>query len=88
MAAAPIELRQFMPLLTMEHVKAGIQGIRQQVSDGNGGQRWEMYHPPRLEYRLLERVHVDGKPALEWGEWQAVGFVREGDGATAEGAQG
>lgn len=76
-----IELRQFMPLLTMEHVKAGIQGIRQQIPDGAGGLRWEMFHPPRLEFRTMERIHIDGKPTLEWGDWRQVGYVREGDAA-------
>lgn len=74
-----IELRQFMPILTMEHVKAGIQGIRQQVPDGNGGLKWEMFHPPVLEFRLMERVHTDGSPKLEWSAWKQVGYVREGE---------
>lgn len=79
-----IELRNYMPLFTLEHMAAGIQPIRQQVPGEHGALVWRMFHPPILEYRLMERVHIDGKPVLEWGAWRAVGYVREGDDAPAE----
>jgi hypothetical protein len=77
MMAKAIELRNWMPLYTLEHARAGVQPIRQVLASG----RVELYHPPILQYRVREK-QADAPPA--WGDWEAVGYTREGDGAPAE----
>jgi hypothetical protein len=78
---ALIEIRQFLRRFTLEDLKSGIQPIRQFVGPAvNGVAPIELFAPPVLQYRVKERNHVDGKPTLEWTDWQDANYVREGDG--------
>ncbi len=68
---APIEFRNYVPLVTLADIQQGIQPIR---LDG------KLYAPPRLQYRYRERVQGDNgaAPVMQWSEWQEVPFIREG----------
>ena len=71
--ANPIEIRQFVPRFTMEHLKKGLQPIKMADEQGNP----EYYAPPMLQYRVREKVYVDGKQTAEWSPWMTVEFVKE-----------
>jgi len=70
---APIEMRQWLPLFTLDHLKAGIQPLKQQVAPGV----WELYAPPTLQFRCREVIYVNGTKTTEWGPWVDTGFERE-----------
>jgi hypothetical protein len=70
---SPVEFRQFMPVFTLDHAKAGINPMRQNIN----GQVF-MFAPPVLQYRYVEVIHENGVKKRVWSEWETTGFVREG----------
>ncbi len=72
MAAAPIEVRYYLAELSMEHVRSGVQPVRQVMPGGEV----KLFAPPALEFRYREKINGE----LAWSEWRPVLYVREGDG--------
>lgn len=81
--ASSIEMRQYLRKYTLEDLKNGLQSVRVPVGPMvNGQQPVEVFCPPAtLQFRVKEKVHVDGKPTVEWGPWEDVPMIREGDDA-------
>ena len=76
-----IEMRQYLRKYTLTDAKQGLQPLRLAVGPQvNGTQPIDLFCPPAiLQFRVKEKVHVDGKPTTEWGPWEEVPIVREGD---------
>ena len=78
--SSPVEYRYYLRRFTIADLKAGLQPLQQRVGPVVNGQApTELFAPPQLQYRYKEKVHVDGKPTLEWSDWIDVPFVREGE---------
>jgi hypothetical protein len=80
--ADTIEIRQYLRKYTLDDVKMGLQALKIQVGPSVNGQPppTELFCPPaQLQFRVKERVHVDGKPTTEWSPWEDVPVVREGE---------
>ena len=79
--AAPVEFRFYLRKFTLDDARQGTAPIKQQTGPPgpNGMAPWDMFAPPQLQWRYKEKVHVDGKPVLEWSPWADVLFVREGE---------
>ncbi len=67
----PVEVRQFLRLITLQDIADGVQPIRQMTAQGP-----QLFAPPQLQYRYKMR----GEGAtVQWSDWIDVLFERQGD---------